>query len=822
MSHPTGGEEGFQITGLELLTDETINDKKKKKPQHTTTNAKKPKAKAKSKITAQPALSPIHQKPRLVMNRSKPAPAFIRGGNKPLSRTKSLPRSFQRPDAAMAKPISPKRGKLKKTKSQQGRRMSTDQRRPSLPRVSRRVSIGNEEVGVTKTTWGQKPQRKPSLSGGSNHGKQQQQHQQGNYNSLTTPPPPAALKNTSDHDSVSRRSSISSNGSNFSDYDISDEDDAPPAKGPYIGNSSRSNNNDPMGHSSSGRGIPQRILSDNHSVVSEYSYANDSLDLRRNSNNRKKQQQQQQQPSRTGRSRQRPYDEEEYYDDLDDDSCANDTYANDSLDLRQYNKKKLGYGDEDEDFDDDLLDDDDDDDADTYANDSLDLRQYNKKKLARENNNQEDDDLDDDDDDSCDGDTYAGDSLDLRQYNKKKLTRKVSEGLDDSAAGSAYSYAVDSVDFRSFRRNIQRKTSVEQQQQQPSNQDLGYGNSPPTTEDLGYEQEPQPLAKQESWDDDASFDAYNSNKTPVDYMTRIVMGYQKKSNGGPEMRRMSNESTACSIYSYACDSVAMKPTKQRKTKLQEPAPPAKQAVDTKKMYANTEGYDDCSDDDEDYSDSSHHGGNNPYLSAMMGYGDAAGGGRRSSAQVKQSQSHDAGMERRFSCNSYSNDSVDLRMFKKDPSYNDGSGRRGSTQRRESMDESVGSAISARGLDPDYLNEIMGYALQPGTNIGGTANKNNNSLMAVPRQTEDPGPRQLLVTTEPDMMDSFTSIGSAGDWALSPSRPSQPKVSLSASKVMQASMTSLGGVGMAFRSQAEEEDCEYEDMGMAAASSGSAD
>ena len=78
-------EEGVQITGLEILTDD--------KPQAPPAAAALPK-KAKGPLTP------------------KKAPAFIRGGKKPIVRTRSLPRSFQRPgvpDQAKNVQLSPAR-----------------------------------------------------------------------------------------------------------------------------------------------------------------------------------------------------------------------------------------------------------------------------------------------------------------------------------------------------------------------------------------------------------------------------------------------------------------------------------------------------------------------------------------------------------------------------------------------------------------------------------------------------------------------------------------------------------------------------------------
>ena len=762
--------------------------------------------------------------------------------------------------------LSPReRARIQRTSSAKlQRRRSSMGGGAALPHISRRISIGYTSgpaggVGpavATKNSWGQKPVRRSSLSN------------QKAARTASSPPPPQATSvgavpqapvELDYDDSCSRRSSLSSHGSYFSDSSESGGGGG----GTYLSNVSS------LGTKSKQlKPKKKRIL---------LLAAEDNVN---NNNN--------------------------HHSDDDDSSLEDDmSYANDSIDVRykktkpvttaklnvkkgsRYTKPSTAYLDD----EDSLLDDD--DDNDTYAADSLDLRKYRKQKQK----SQKDDDNDDPVDDSMgdDEDTYAADSLDLRRTSQLRHpptavaaapptitiatsttnnNNKNALELDDSAADSAYSCAADSLDLRAFRKRQQ------QQQQNSPPPDLGYGKvAAPTRQDLGYgddEETPGIVVdtKQKNKtnrqvnDDDgdgscssSSYDAYSyaadsldlrkkfskieatartdtttegddddsdydddsgvfddtdadSNKTPMDYMTRVVMGYSKKNKleGNPEddndsgsdghsdedadsnktpmdymtrivmgyakhndpvtsataaagdaMRRMSMESTASSVYSYACDSVVMKKPPSQKKALQ-----AASSLGKKTSYANRERYDDDYDDCSDYSDDeSHHGGGgakNPYLSAMLGYGN------QGKPKLHASQSFDTGMERRMSCDSYANDSVDMRR----------KGKKKESSRRESMDSLV-SGISTSDVDPSYLQDVLGYAMDA------SAGSLDPSAPSKPAD-----PRDLLVSaTYTNMMDSMTSIGSEGDWALSPSLHQEPKARMPAAKAMQMSGSSLG-------------------------------
>ena len=845
----------------------------------------------------------------------KPAPAFIRGGKQAINRTNSLSSlekrgkiqqqtagAGQQPalspvhrnnKAKQRRQFSPKqqrqlspreRARIQRSSSaKMQRRRSSMGGGAALPHISRRISIGynNNPSGnatpavATKNSWGQKPLRRSSLS---NHArkasppppaqqKQQQQQQHG------APQAPAELDYD---DSFSRRSSLSSHGSYFSDSDESG--------GGRGGTTYLSNVSSLVG----GGGTKSKQLKPQHQK--RLLIATDDDD--KNINNTI------------------------HSDEDDDDSTLEDdmSYANDSIDVRnkktrpatsakldvkkgsRLTKPNTDYLD---DVDSLLADDDD-----TYAADSLDLRKYRKQKQKSQKDHDYIQQEDDDDYDSMgDEDTYAADSLDLRRNSRLRhvasppstiattslvaTTPTATKGLalDDSAADSAYSCAADSLDLRTFRKKKQQQQQQQQQRKSPP-RDLEYGKVAPTRQDLGYsDNEETPViavvtdTKQKDKtsrqiNDDgscssSSYDAYSyaadsldlrnkfgkigattrtatttegdddsddydddsdagdytdtdSNKTPMDYMTRVVMGYSKKNKGavegspvddndsesdsdgntdedtdsnktpmdymtrivmgysknndhatsataagGDAMRRMSMESTASSVYSYACDSVVMK-----KPSIQKKAPKAASSLGKTAGYANREGYDDY-DDCSDYSDDeSHHGGggaNNPYLSAMLGYGN------QNKPKLHASESFDTGMDRRMSCDSYANDSVDMRRKGKK------SGKKESA-RRESMDSLV-SGISTSDVDPQYLQDVLGYAMDASA---GTVDQSASS-------SKPSYPRDLLVSaTYTNMMDSMTSIGSEGDWALSPSRHQKPKARMPAAKAMQKmSGSSLG-------------------------------
>ena len=185
------------------------------------------------------------------------------------------------------------------------------------------------------------------------------------------------------------------------------------------------------------------------------------------------------------------------------------------------------------------------------------------------------------------------------------------------------------------------------------------------------------MEEEEEEDDDDEDDDADSSGTPMDYMTRIVMGYCNKQEGA---RRDSLESMGTdSCYSYACNSVDLRPKKM--------AP--------KVASVNKEGYD---DDSEDYSDDSSVGGNAYISGGMHGYG------------AGKIPGPSRGAERRLSCNSLANDSVHLQKF--------GQKKPAGTLRRTSMDSlssNASSKFSGGDLDPDYLHSILGYAMDTSAN-----------------------------------------------------------------------------------------------------------
>ena len=126
-------------------------------------------------------------------------------------------------------------------------------------------------------------------------------------------------------DSFSRRSSLSSHGSDFSDF--SDYSDYSGQGGAYLSNVSSL-----VGHQQPPKPKGFNAEDDDYSYTSD---ANDSLDLRHNRDLRHKAQKV---PVTTTQGR-HAQPRAEYLDD-DDSLGDDDTYAADSLDLRQYRKQK--------------------------------------------------------------------------------------------------------------------------------------------------------------------------------------------------------------------------------------------------------------------------------------------------------------------------------------------------------------------------------------------------------------------------------------------------------------------------------------------------
>lgn len=697
----------------------------------------------------------------------------------------------------------------------------------ALPRVSRRVSIGNQAVGVEQTRWGQKPQRRSSLTNTSNY----------QYSSTAPVKPPQSqvqcsgeidISNNStlsrsyhgennDSFDFSRRSSLSSHDSRFAeqdrgtfvknvelgygDYDDSFGSSAVDSLDLRRGATSnkveprtkaqqklpRRHSIDSLGDSSCGSAYaadsldlrrgrapgPSRRMSNDSLESSCGSTAVDSLDLRRNSKLRHK--------SDVG------YDDLGYGDAQPSTPQAQDIGYGDARSSRAQ-PVDLGYGDA---APSRQLDDEDDD-ADTsdsscysHAADSLNMRQMRKKYDAApliEN------DLGYGDAKPSSAGLGYGDARPtnaqtsgvLGYENAKPTVRSDDDSEVDSLdSGSYYSYAADSINMRQMRKKqdlgygeakpssadlgyedcaLTRKISDDPGYEvaapsQRSNDgiDLGYEDADPSKErheghgNVGYDKSAPSLRKyiEDDEDDDvsscgsASFgnkrgtasttnmddeenDSENndSEKTPLDYMTQIVMGYSKNAGGAPRRPSLDSSVGDSSCFSYACNSVDLRQRHQK-----QPLPKAAAS-------AYHEVYD---DDSEDYSDGDDSYGGRGYINGgMLGFGKPESGQQ---------------IERRLSCDSLANDSVDLRKFgrKKPP---------GNKQRRESMDSlcSDVSMISGGGVDPEYLHHVLGYAmdaslgsnevpfeisgLERDTKVINSTILNNDSFTSIPSDDDD--------------------------------------------------------------------------------------
>jgi len=120
-------------------------------------------------------------------------------------------------------------------------------------------------------------------------------------------------------------------------------------------------------------------------------------------------------------------------------------------------------------------------------------------------------------------------------------------------------------------------------------------------------------------------------------------------------------------------------------------------------------------------------------------------------------------------------------------------------RRESMD-SLTSGISTTDLDADYLNSVLGYAMDASSGSANGPNEGNADARAY----------QIAVERS-NLMDSITSIGSGSEgdyWAMSPKAPAAQKVPVSVARNMNSSLGKFDT-----EDTSHSEGLGYEDMGM---------